>query len=369
MSEYTESMGYTLIPYGLKNGQLVHIDDVERGDKCGCTCPNCNGLLRANKGEKKMHYFSHQNKENCVGAYESAVHLLAKEVFRKHKTLSLPEFELNIEYIKDEKVRNLMQINNTKSILNIPQQNDIKYKDVLTEKFIENTNIKPDATAIDENGSVLYVEFFKTHAVDEDKKLKLLDLNVNCVEVNLNYFHFSQTKEEDESNMLECLNDTECHKWISHYYSKESIIKELENKQKERKKKDEDWKIKEMLRLQKEKTIEKEKEKENRRRKRLQKLKGNYAPQKNRDKNYDEINSMRKQIMECYKNNDKQQVLNCLIKISEYSKQHPCFQFLALGENINGRDISIISIYNEYKLELEQYPDVINEFENWKKLI
>lgn len=128
--------------------------------------------------------------------------------------------------------------------------------------------------------------------------------------------------------MLECLNDTECHKWISHYYSKESIIKELENKQK-----------------------------------------GNYAPQKNRDKNYNEINSMRKQIMECYKNNDKQQTLNCLIKISEYSKQHPCFQFLALGENINGRNISIISIYNEYKLELEQYPDVINEFENWKKLI
>ena len=34
----------------LKEGKLVYIDDVERGLKCGCTCPACGEALIARKG-------------------------------------------------------------------------------------------------------------------------------------------------------------------------------------------------------------------------------------------------------------------------------------------------------------------------------
>jgi hypothetical protein len=53
------------IPFGLKEGILVHVSDVASGLACGCVCPECNGKLQANKGKsgKGTHYFSHDPAE------------------------------------------------------------------------------------------------------------------------------------------------------------------------------------------------------------------------------------------------------------------------------------------------------------------
>lgn len=69
------------LPYGLKGGKLVSINDVERGLACGCECPECKSPLVANKGDKKIHYFSHHSNTNCNG--ESLLHILGKELFAR----------------------------------------------------------------------------------------------------------------------------------------------------------------------------------------------------------------------------------------------------------------------------------------------
>ena len=79
------------------NGKLVHVDDVPKGKACGCFCPNCKGRLLARQGEKRKHHFSHLSGTECEHAYESMLHLLAKEKVQKafYEQLS---FYIEFEY-------------------------------------------------------------------------------------------------------------------------------------------------------------------------------------------------------------------------------------------------------------------------------
>lgn len=78
------------IPYGLKNEQLLHIDQVAQGLKCSCVCPFCRQPLVAKKGQLKQHHFAHHRGANCAHALESVLHLRAKEIFAQFQYLVLP---------------------------------------------------------------------------------------------------------------------------------------------------------------------------------------------------------------------------------------------------------------------------------------
>ena len=75
---------------GLKNGNLVFINEVERGLECGCTCPHCGSRLMAKKGEINQHHFAHYDAENCGRSLETAIHMLAKEILIHEKFVTLP---------------------------------------------------------------------------------------------------------------------------------------------------------------------------------------------------------------------------------------------------------------------------------------
>jgi Competence protein CoiA-like family len=69
------------LPYGLADdGRLVPIAQVERGLACGCRCPRCDRRLVARKGAIMRHHFAHETAVQCTGAFETMVHLLAKQV-------------------------------------------------------------------------------------------------------------------------------------------------------------------------------------------------------------------------------------------------------------------------------------------------
>jgi hypothetical protein len=78
------------IPFGLRDGQLCHIDEVERGLRCGCVCPGCEAPLVARLGAKNAHHFAHASGAACEGAYESALHLAAKAVLQEEMHIVLP---------------------------------------------------------------------------------------------------------------------------------------------------------------------------------------------------------------------------------------------------------------------------------------
>lgn len=88
-----------LLSYAIgTNGNLVHIDNVANGKKCGCFCPACQEpLVAKNGGKKKIHHFAHFSDINCEFAYETMLHLLAKEKIRK-AFLEKSKFIINFEY-------------------------------------------------------------------------------------------------------------------------------------------------------------------------------------------------------------------------------------------------------------------------------
>lgn len=80
------------LPYGLRaDGTLAHVADVVSGLACGCICLGCGTPLVARKGKVKVHHFAHHADRACAGAWESTLHLLAKEVIAAARSISLPQ--------------------------------------------------------------------------------------------------------------------------------------------------------------------------------------------------------------------------------------------------------------------------------------
>jgi hypothetical protein len=85
-------------PYGLRKGAIVTPDVVEKGLACGCVCPACDEPLIANHGMSiKQPYFSHQSGRECEAAYQTALHLLAKEVLAAEKRILLPPLSVVVQ--------------------------------------------------------------------------------------------------------------------------------------------------------------------------------------------------------------------------------------------------------------------------------
>ncbi len=60
-------MTITRNPFGLRNGDIVLIQDIspsERGLKCGCVCPSCKEPFEARLGDIRTHHFAHTG-EGC----------------------------------------------------------------------------------------------------------------------------------------------------------------------------------------------------------------------------------------------------------------------------------------------------------------
>ena len=146
-----------------KDGDLVHIDSVPNGNKCACFCPHCKSELCAKNGglgEKKVHHFAHISGTDCVGAIESALHKMAKDVMRETLTIQLPD-----------------RMDGTPGEL-------LKLDRVEVEFYDKDTHLRPDCIGFYED-KVIWIEFKRTHAVDTKKKGKIISAKIDCVEIDL----------------------------------------------------------------------------------------------------------------------------------------------------------------------------------------
>ena len=73
------------------DGELRHIEDVERGEACNCVCPDpsCGQTLIARKGTKRAHHFAHK-RGTCEWAVEYVVSAVAERVVRKAGAMVFP---------------------------------------------------------------------------------------------------------------------------------------------------------------------------------------------------------------------------------------------------------------------------------------
>jgi len=182
------------LTYGIRDGILHNIKDVESGLSCNLNCALCDDRLIAKKGNRKQHHFAHYRVENCKGAVETSLHLLAKEIISEKKEITLPRVELKIGTKQEH------------FIFHKPTK--VKFNKIRVENKLG--EIIPDLICY-VNQQPLLVEIAVTHFIDEIKKQKIKKLNLSTIEVDLSEFKEGITKEE-LSKLL--IDDTSKKKWI-----------------------------------------------------------------------------------------------------------------------------------------------------------
>lgn len=145
------------------DGKLVHVNSVPNGIECGCICPHCKEpVLAKNGGKVREHHFAHRSDVECKGAYETTLHMLAKEILHEEKKIMLP-------YSLHRHMTGLGVLH-----------------DVRLEESDPIYGFVPDAEGILEDGRRLLIEFFVTHRIGEKKKKTIRDNHLLCVEIDLN---------------------------------------------------------------------------------------------------------------------------------------------------------------------------------------
>jgi len=150
------------LPYGLKDGRLVSIDDVECGLKCGCICPACKGPLIAKKGDLNEHHFAHCRCQDCNSGVETATHMIAKDLIANVGWIMTPAFFYP----------------GTKAI--VIEEKRVPIDKVLLESRLG--SIIPDII-IESKGKILIVEITVSHGVDLIKENRIKKLNLPAIEV------------------------------------------------------------------------------------------------------------------------------------------------------------------------------------------
>lgn len=148
-----------------KNKNLVYIEDAGYGSKCECFCPHCGAPLDAkNGGSIREHHFAHSHGHECEGAYETMLHLLAKEIILESGVIMLPDSD-------GESYPSGLT----------------KLHDVEIEKWDEENGFRPDLEGIMPNGERLLVEFLVSHKVDKKKHDTIIEKGIKCIEIDLNW--------------------------------------------------------------------------------------------------------------------------------------------------------------------------------------
>jgi Competence protein CoiA-like family len=158
-------------PFGLREGELVHISEVESGLSCDCVCPSpsCGSKLIARKGKVRSPHFAHWKSDECAHGFETALHMKGKEILKKYKYINLPP--VNVEFPNSPKKDWII--------------ND-KYK-VIPERIILEKKlgeIVPDIVIYYKNVPLI-IEIVVTHDVSSEKLSKIHEMGISALKIDL----------------------------------------------------------------------------------------------------------------------------------------------------------------------------------------
>lgn len=168
-----------ILKHGIKNGKRVHINDVESGLQCNCTCFCCGESLIAKKGNQVQPHFAHKSGKDCQYLYETYIHFQAKEIIERVKKILLPVRKQQFNE------RDLSEI--VKAKREQKKLGEIKYKtfEVSTVKLERKLhNIVPDIIATINNRPFL-IEIAVTSFVKEEKLEKIKQIGLPVLEIDL----------------------------------------------------------------------------------------------------------------------------------------------------------------------------------------
>lgn len=194
------------LPFGFnENNRLIHIVDAERGKKCNCVCPACGSLLTASKGSKNRPHFKHLVINECKGGFESAIHLVAKQMIVERREITLPRYDCNVSAI-DSKGKEHTE---RKSILR--EGKVIQFDSVQEEA--EFHGMRTDILA-KKGDATLIIEIFFRHKVDDEKLKKMISANVSAIQIDLSDLTPEDTNLKNRETLWTCINSPQRVKWL-----------------------------------------------------------------------------------------------------------------------------------------------------------
>lgn len=163
-----------------ENKSMVYVDDVANGVACNCVCPICgNKLVAFNGGKKQAHHFTHYDSPEHAVNSMTRLHFLAELILAKRCSL---RFVANAAmYIQKKHVRCIDWID-------CPVDNKVLWSCDIHDGRLEytkgdgNSRVRYDVFYPE---SRLAIEVRVTHAVDDEKRAKIVKNNDMCVEIDL----------------------------------------------------------------------------------------------------------------------------------------------------------------------------------------
>ena len=163
-------------------------EEVERGLACGCICASCGHRLEAHQGDIKAPYFAHDDGAECAAAYQTALHILAKEVLQEEKKLLLPSLRV---YPSEDLGSPVLRKKVSQEV--VKKGITVEAREVDLERKIG--GLIPDVI-FRVGAKALLVEIWVTHRVDEDKKRKIESLDLPTIEFDFSKMDRVVTKKD-----------------------------------------------------------------------------------------------------------------------------------------------------------------------------
>ncbi len=178
------------LPFGLRDGRLLRVEEVARGLSCGCVCPACREPLVAKKGARHAPHFAHHRGGSCAHALETALHLRAKEILEQARRIAVPQVCLH---------RQQQPL--------FPAQL-IRFDNVRVEQHFG--GIVPDLL-LEAGSRRLLLEIAATHPAPEKKLKRLQQLGLPALEIDV--LHIANVPSGFDSDLIHGL----AHKrWLFH---------------------------------------------------------------------------------------------------------------------------------------------------------
>lgn len=195
--------------FGIKDGKLKHISEVENGLNCNCVCPACEKkLIARNLGEVRVSHFAHFDSKECRYGPQTAIHIAAKEIFERIKKIRVPEIKVfwNLEQIDSN-----YSIVPLKKYYSVTEKNYINIDSVILEKKLH--DFIPDVVIISNNLKII-IEIAVTHFVGREKLEKIIKSNISTIEIDLSIHKNSFNFTELENLLIENIDEKN---WLFSY--------------------------------------------------------------------------------------------------------------------------------------------------------
>lgn len=200
------------VPFGLKAGRMLRVEEVPKGLACDCICPACGHALvaKAKDSRHRRPHFAHYRDADCRTGFETTVHKAAKQLIADRLHVCLPAWDGDLDMPNPPVQQDDAGFSHLGRLVDYPA-----VRVPLVSVYLERArgDYIPDVTTRDAQGELL-IEVRVSHAVDDLKRRWVQSEGIRMLEIDLSRLTLVQALEPLVFER-EVLENTGNRVWIS----------------------------------------------------------------------------------------------------------------------------------------------------------